>query len=253
MARALRSMLWRAVAYAVVLELMLIPAILYFPEFEKHTRQLRAMAPLPVLRDIVDTLEEGGVFAYVTGQHFFKGCNTLGTAAAVLLAAGAVAGEVHRGTFEIWLARPVSRVRLLTERWIQGALAVTLPVVATTLSIPWLLTKVGYALPYSPLLLSAVQQCAMLLAIYSTTFFLSTLARAPMGIAFAMLVFTIFQFAVYLVERMTHWSLFRLTDVERFLDIQRTGGFDWRALGPLVFVTLAMYVASLVSFARRTP
>jgi ABC-type transport system involved in multi-copper enzyme maturation permease subunit len=61
------------------------------------------------------------VFAYVTGQHFFKGCNTLGTAAAVLLAVGAVAGEAHRGTLEIWLARPLSRRRILSERWVQGA------------------------------------------------------------------------------------------------------------------------------------
>jgi ABC-type transport system involved in multi-copper enzyme maturation permease subunit len=253
MARALHSLLWRGIAFAVVLELMLIPAVLYFPEFERHTAQLRAMAPLPVLRGIIDTLEEGGVFAYVTGQHFFKGCNTLGTAAAVLFAAGAVAGESHRGTLEIWLARPVSRNRLLSERWIQGALAVVLPVVATTLTIPWLVSTVGYELDYGPLLLSSVQQNAMLLAIYSVTFFLSTLARSPAGITFAMLFTTIFMFAVYLVERLTHWSIFRLTDVERFLYIQANGTFEWSKLSPLVAVIALSFVASLVAFRRRVP
>ena len=253
MGRALRSILWRAVAFFVVLEAMLIPAILYWPDFQKNVKQLRAMAPLPVLRSIVDTLEEGGVFAYVTGQHFFKGCNTLGTAAAVLLACGAVAGESHRGTLEIWLARPVSRLRMLTERYVQGALGVTLPVIATTLTIPMLLEQVGTTLPLRPLLLSAVQESALLLAIYSIVFFLSTRARSPMGIAFGMLAFTIFQFAIYLVERLTHWSIFRLTDVERFLYIQKYGTFDWAAFVPLVAISAAFYVASVISFRYRTP
>lgn len=253
MGRALHSIFWRAVGFLVVLELMLVPAILYFPEFKKHTQSLRAMAPLPVLRNVIDTLEAGGVFAYVTGQHFFKGCNTLGTAAAVLFACGAVAGEVHRGTFEIWLARPISRRRMLTERWLQGAAAVTIPVLLTTLTIPWLLGFVEQSLPLWPLVLCALQQSALLVAVYSLTFFLSTLARAPMGIAFVMLFFTVLQFSIYLVENVTHISIFRLTDVERFLYIQQHGTFEWSKLLPLLALSALAYVASLVAFSRRTP
>ena len=250
---ALRSILWRAIGFFLVLEAMLVPAILYWPDFQKHVDKLRALAPIPVLRNVIDTLEEGGVFAYVTGQHFFKGCNTLGTAAAVLLAVGAVAGESHRGTLEIWLARPLSRRRILTERYVQGALAVALPVLLSTLTIPPLVAHVGAEIQLAPLMRSALHQCAMLLAIYSVAFFLSTRARAPLGIAFVLLFFTIFEFAVYLVERLTNWSVFRMTDVERFLDIQRTGSFDWRVLGPLLGTCGAMYVAALISFERRTP
>jgi ABC-2 type transport system permease protein len=253
MARAMRSVLWRGVGFALVLELMLVPALLYFPDFERNIKQLRAMAPLPVLRGIVDTLEQGGVFAYSTGQHFFKGCNTLGTAAAVLLAAGAVAGESHRGTLEIWLARPLSRRRILTERWLQGALALVLPVFASTATIPWLLERVGHTLPYGPLFLCATQQCALLLAIYAFTFFLSTMSRAPLGISFAVLFFTIFQFAVYLVERVTHWSIFRLSDVERFLAIQKGEALEVRYSAPLAAITVGLFVAAHVAFARRTP
>jgi ABC-2 type transport system permease protein len=253
MGRALRSTLGRAVGFAIVLELMLIPAILYWPEFQKHTRELRALAPLPVMRQMIDTLEQGGVFAYVTGQHFFKGCNTLGTAAAVLLAVGAVAGEAHRGTLEIWLARPLSRRRILSERYLQGALGLALPVVATTLTIPVLLARVGATLPLAPLVLCALHESLLLLAIYSLAFLLSTLSRSPLGIAFGMLSFTIFQFAIYMVERLTHWSVFRLADVERFLYVQAHGTLDPRVVTPLLAICAAAYVASLVAFARRTP
>jgi hypothetical protein len=199
MGRALRSTLGRAIGFFVVLELMLIPAVLWWPEFAKHTKQLRAMAPLPVMRGLVDTLEQGGAFAYVTGQHFFKGCNTLGTAAAVLLAAGAIAGEAHRGTLEIWLGRPLSRTRILTERFAAGALAVALPVFATTLTIPPLAARVGATLELGPLMLCAAQESLLLLAIYAIGFFLSSISRSPFAIAFALLFFTIFEFA-------TTWS-----------------------------------------------
>lgn len=253
MARALSSMLWRAVGFFVVLEVMLIPAILYWPDFQKHIGKFRAMAPLPVMRGIIDTLETGGAFAYVTGQHFFKGCNTLGVAAAVLMSVGAVAGEAHRGTLEIWLARPLSRWRLLTERYVQGALAVCVPVFATTLTIPLLAEHVGAKLPYGPLLWSALHTNLLLLAIYSVGFFFSTLSRAPLSIAFGLLFLMILQFALYLVEKATHYSLFRLTDVERFLEIQKRGGLDLRIAAPLVLFSAALYIASLKAFARRTP
>jgi len=253
MIRWLNSTLGRGIGFFIVLELMLVPAVLYWPDFSKHIGKFRALAPLPVMRGIIDTLETGGAFAYVTGQHFFKGCNTLGVAAAVLLSVGAVAGEAHRGTLEIFLARPVSRTRLLTERYVEGALAVCLPVFASTLTIPALLEHIGEKLTYGPLLWSALHTNLLLLAIYSLGFFLSTLSRTPLAIAFALLFFTILQFALYLVERVTHWSLFRLTDVERFLEIQKRGGLDPKYWLPLAGVSLALYIASLRAFARRTP
>jgi len=42
------------------------------------------------------------VIGYISGQHFFKGCNTLGTAAAVLFAVGAVAGDVCGRIRSVW-------------------------------------------------------------------------------------------------------------------------------------------------------
>jgi len=253
MGRAVQSIFWRAIGFFVVLEAMLVPAVLYWPDFIKNFAPLRELIPLPVLRDAADSIAAGGAFAYVAGQHFFKGCNTLGTAAAVLMAVGAVAGESQRGTLEIWLARPLSRKRILSERWLQGALATTVPVFVSTLTIPWLLQQVDVECGYKPLILGALHQNLLLLAIYGLSFFLSTLARSPLGIAFVMLFLTILQFAIYMVERVTHWSLFRLTDIERFLWINKHGALDPRIWIPLAGVIVASYVASLVAFERRTP
>jgi ABC-type transport system involved in multi-copper enzyme maturation permease subunit len=250
---ALRTLLFRLTGFTVLLEAMLVGAILYWPTFREHIGRLRGLVPLPVVQNLLQAVETGGLGAYVAGQHFFKGCNTLGTAAAVLFAAGAVAGEAHRGTLEVWLARPLSRRRILLERWGFGALAVVLPIFLTTLSIPWLLTYVDDRLPLRPLLLGAVHQSAFLLAFYSLTFLFSTLGRSALPIATAVLFLSTFEFAIYLVERVTHYSIFRLADMERFMRIFRTGGLEMGLVTALALASLVCLGASLFAFERRVP
>lgn len=253
MERTLRAYLLPTLAYFILLETMLAAALLYWPNFEENVGALKAMAPLDMLKDMVDTLAQGGIEAYVTGQHFFKGCNTLGTAAAVLFSAGAVAGEVHRGTLEVWLARPFSRKRLLLERWIVGALALALPILLTTLTVPWLLGFVDTEVALQPLMLCALQQAIFLVALYSLTFFLSTLFDTPMGIALSVLFLTTLEFAIYLVKVVTHFSMYRLTDIEVFMKIMKSNELNWMQVGPMLGFTALMLIASLVAFSRKVP
>jgi len=248
-----RGAIWRGLFLAAVLELMLVPAILYWPSFEQNVSKLRSMTPLPVLKHMVTTLEASGVFAYVAGQHFFKGANVLGAMAAVLFAMGAVAGEAHRGTLEILLARPVSRRRILTERYLQGALALILPVLVTTLTIPWLLTFVHEPGTLPPYMLAAVHESIFLLAIYSLAFFWSCVGRRPLVIATGMIFLTILQFAIYLVESATHYSAIRLVDIEVLMRIQGQRALDPSIVVPLLAVSVVAFLASQAAFARRVP
>ncbi len=248
-----RGALWRGLFLALVLELMLVPAILYWPQFEQNVGKLRSLTPLPVLKQLVGSLEAGGVFAYVAGQHFFKGCNVLGAIAAVLFALGAVAGEAHRGTLELWLSRPLSRRRILSERYLQGALALVLPLFATTLTIPWLLAFVDEPGTLEPYLLAAAHQGAFLLAIYSAAFCWSAFGRRPMVIAVGMLFVVILQFALYLVERATHWSLVRLSDIEVLMRIHGQRELDPSIVLPLLGFSALAFVVSLAAFERRVP
>lgn len=248
----MRRGLWLlSLATFVILELMLIAAVLYWPQFEDNVPALRLVAPF--LREQVDYIADRGVIPYVTGQHFFKGCNTLGTLAAVLFAAGAVAGEAHRGTLEIWLARPYSRARLLTVRFLAGALAFTLPVFLTTATIPLMEEWADEPFDLVPLLLCAAHQSCLLLAIYALTFFLSTIGSQPLKIALTVLFLSTFSFAIYFIKKVTHYSLFRLADMEDFVRIHDDMALNWSVCGPLLGVTVFFWLASIVAFARRTP
>ena len=249
----LRAKLWMGLAYFVVLEALLVAAMLYWPQFAKNLEHLKSLIPLDVLRDMADKIEESGASAYVHAQHFFKGCNALGGLVAVIFAMNAVAGEAQRGTLEIWLARPLSRRRLLLERWCAGAFWICLPVLVSTATVPWLGSLVDESFDLPLLLLCAAHQCLFLLAIYSLTFLASAASSNPLAIGFSMLLAAIGELSLYMIERLTHWSAFRFADVGLYQQIYDGGSLPWRITLSLAAVSVVCVLAALRVFARRTP
>ena len=253
MERTLRSYLVPSLLYALLLEAMIAAAILYWPDFEDNIDAYGDILPFESVRKMVDSIADTGVSAYVNLQHFYKACNVLGTAAAVFFAVGAVAGEANRGTLELWLSRPVSRTRMLLERYIAGALAMILPIFLTSATIPWLLEQVGEEMSLSGLMLSSAHESLFLLVLYSLAFCLSTISSRPMPIALGLLFVTIFQFSIYLVMEWTHYSWFRLADLDDFQTILRTGELDLSICGPLAIANAVLLGLSLFLFHRRVP
>ncbi|MEM8711812.1 MAG: ABC transporter permease subunit [Planctomycetota bacterium] len=254
MIRGFKGYALYAFGFFLVLEMMLAAAIYWWPNFMENIGSIKALAaPVPMLKQLVGQVDKGGVAGYVVGQHYFKGCATLGTAAAVLFASGAVAGEAHRGTMESWLARPVSRLRLLTERWIFGLLAVIVPVFATSATIPQLLKLVDQTMEWNDLILCSVHMSAFLAAVYSITFLWSALGSEPLRISFIMLFGAILTFAIYLVENITNYSLYRLVDIEVFMEIVMKDRLDWVYVAPMLSLAVVLYGGSVAAFRRRIP
>jgi len=253
--RRLRAGLFTyALAYTVLLTFMVATAVIYWPWFEQNIQAVRDFtAPIPVLRTMVGDLEEAGFVGYVVGQHFFKGCSTLGTAAAVLFAAGAVAGEAHRGTLEIWIGRPFSRLRILSQRYAAGALGSVVPVFASTLTIPWFAAHVDEEIALVPLLWCAAHQSLFLLAIYSLTFLLSALGTNPTRIALSVLFFTTLEFALYMVGNVTHYSLFRLSDIDEYMRAYDHSRLDAHVALPLALASMLTFAGAWLAFRRRVP
>jgi len=249
----LRAKLWMGIAYFVVLEALLVAAVLYWPQFAKNLEHLKSLIPLDVLREMADRIEESGASAYVHAQHFFKGCNALGGLVAVIFAMNAVAAEAQRGTLEIWLARPLSRRRLLLERWCAGAFWLCAPVLVSTATVPLLGRFVDERFDLPLLLVCATHQSLFLLAMYSITFLGSAASSNPLAIGFSMLLLAIGELSLYMIERLTHWSVFRFADVGLYQGIYDTGSVPWHITLPLAAVSLACVLVSLRVFSRRTP
>jgi len=253
MSRSVKHYALAGTGFFLLLEAMLVAAILYWPNFRDNVNAVKALAPTQLLRELVEGMSQEGVLAYVNAQHFFKGCNTMGVAASVLFAINVVAGEAHRGTLELLLSRPISRSRILLEKWVSGALAVVIPIFLTSLTIPWLLTFVDETAPIGLVLLCAVHQSLFLLLIYTVAFFWSCLSSKPINIAFAMLFVTTFEFAIYLVKDLTHWSIFRVVDIDDYSKIVHTGELPVGYTIGMSVAILVLISASLAAFKRRSP
>lgn len=250
----IRTGIVRALLYALVLEGLLAAAILFWPDFrDNQPAILKLTQKVPAMQRFSAGIMESGIQGYVCGQHYFKVCSTLGAAAAILFAMGAVAGEAHRGTLEIWLARPVTRRRLLLERWTLGALVTIVPVYATSATVPWLLERVGETMQQSDLLLCSTLQSLFLLAIFGLTFLWSVVGRQPTTIAFGMLLVCIGQFALFFVKDATHWSLFRVVDFRVFPTICARDALPLGSTLVLTGIIVVTLAASLMLFERRTP
>ena len=254
MFRGARGYLIYGLGFFVVLEIMLVAAVYWWPTFEENLPSIKAIAaPIRSWSSLVDQVDQFGVSGYIVGQHFFKGCSALGTAAAVLFAANAIAGEAHRGTMEIWLARPVSRLRLMSERWLGGLMVVTVPVFATSATVPYLLSMFDKTMPMSDLMRCSVHMSAFLAAIYAVAFLWSSYGSEPMRISFVMLFASVMVFALYLVEGVTHYSLYRLVEIKVFMRIITEDAMNWTLLAPMLACTVVAYVLSARAFGQRVP
>jgi len=249
----LKHLFWFGLVFFLVLEAMAIIAIRFWPDFRESLPALLGLVKsIPMAGKFLEDMG-GEFFGYVAGQHFFKACTPMGTAAATLFAIGAVAGEAHRGTLEILLARPYSRARLLGERYAAGLLAVALPVLLSSATLPLMAPMVDETISLTTAMLCAVHEILFLATIYGLTFLLSTRSSSPIQIIMVVLFGAIFSFGLYMVKTASVLSPFRLADIPDFMEISRSGSLDWRVCGPLVLASALLYYAAYRSFLQRVP
>jgi hypothetical protein len=87
--------------------------------------------------------------------------------------------------------------------------------------------------------------------LYALTFALSCAGSRPLVIGFGMLLFMLAEFSIYLVQTLTHWSLFRLTDIDAFAYIGATHSLEWTKVLPMTLAVVVLFELSQRLYARR--
>ena len=215
-----------ALAYVVILEMLIIPVLLLWPEIYADLQRSTLFRSLGVdwIKRLGDSVsnrdEEIAYLNWCAVMLFFRSTNLVGTAAAVLLGTGLFARERESNTFEFLLARPVSRTRILWQKAWPTALVVTLPIyLVNATAIPWS-WHLDLDLPKWELFLASTHAAVFALCFLSATTWLSIVLRVQAHVAASIGAFAIVQIGAYLTQRVRPYSLFRLVD------------FDW--YGPLL-------------------
>ncbi|GAB4151950.1 MAG: hypothetical protein Fur0037_20710 [Planctomycetota bacterium] len=224
--REIRVMAW---IYFAILLLMLVPAILVWPDLYADLQRASAMAKAigswgEFMRRAIDAMknpdEDFAFLSYMALQMYFKGTNVAGIAASVLIGTGLVARERETTTLEYLLSRPVSRGRILWQKTWPCLLALVIPIfLANWAAIP-IARSIGYGLPFSGVTWCSVHAAAFVALLFVLTVLASVHCRIQAHAAFLVGGVVILELAIYFIPVLRVASLFRVSD------------FDW--YGPIM-------------------
>ncbi|MFO1051544.1 MAG: ABC transporter permease subunit [Planctomycetota bacterium] len=213
--REIRGM---AIAYAVILELLLIPAVLLWPDVKQGLSGLVRLMPMRSLRDAFNAMmspdDDVAYRAYLAVQVFFKGTNIVGIAGAVLLGTGLIARERENQTLEFLVSRPISRSRILWGKFWVVALILIVPIFVTSWTVIPLskVDSVAVDIPFDVVTICCVHASAFVLAVLAITTLISVLGRSQVSTAFWIGAVVLVEATTYFVQGINAASAFRLSD-----------------------------------------
>ncbi len=234
--RELRVM---ALVYLLILELLAVPVILWWPDLygDLQKSSLFRNAPVDVVRRIfegvTDKNEDVAYRNWIAAMLFFRSVNLAGIAAAVLFGTALFAREREAQTFEFLLARPVSRARILFEKSWPTALCVTIPIFLANWSAIFWSHQIELVLPFWTVTLASAHAAVFVLCLLAFTTWVSVLCRVQAHVAFWVGGITIVQIGVYLTQRLRQFSFFRLSDFEWYGPILSGNTPAWQMFDPI--------------------
>jgi len=235
---------WREVrlmgfAYLVILELLAIPVILWWPDIYGDLQRSTFFQGFQVdlvkriIEGVTDRDEDIAYLNWVAVMLFFRSTNLVGVAAAVLLGTGLFARERENQTLESLLARPVSRGHILWHKVWPCALTVTLPIFVVNASALYWSDVIEFGLPPWELLLASVHAAAFVLCFLMATVWLSVICRVQAHVAAFVGAFAVLQIGVYLTQRIRQFSLFHIADFEWYGPILSGNTPAWQMFDPI--------------------
>ncbi len=255
-----REVRFMTLVYLAILALMMVPAVLVWPDLYADLQRPSAMATAvgsmgDFLRRAMDALrnpdEDFAYLNYMALQLFFKGANVAGIAAAGLLGTGLFAREREAMTFEFLLSRPISRASILWHKFWPCTLAIAIPIfVASVLAVP-LSERIGFGLPIDRVLWCSVHNALFVLLVFLLTVLASIRCRVQAHAAFWVGGFVVVNLAIYFIPVVRLGSLFRLSDFDWYGPIMAGNRGPWQMFDPwhhegltswLLLANLALYL-----------
>lgn len=246
--------LWlMTLAYLLIMQAILIPAIALWPDLRIIGQQLKPIVLVAkilqsvLFRELIGALDQYA--DYYALQAFFKGGNFCGAAAAILLGTGLIARERESQTLEFLLSRPVSTSKILFAKFSVAAIAVIVPIYLVAWSgIPLSYWIVDESLSFTATTVAATHCSIFVLSILSLTTLCSVVFRLQAHAAAAAGLFIVIQCALYLIQTARQYSYLRVADIEIYGPIMKGklhmgdlfGSIQiWLLLGSLIVYLIA--------------
>jgi ABC-2 type transport system permease protein len=249
--KMLRDEWVKLVAFFIFMGAVAVVQTVFWPKIRVMLPSILEIVPRKFKFLIGGMQTEGFVYFTIT-QQMMKNIGMFGSALAVILGASAVAKEVEAGTMELLLAQPVSRKRVLLEKYLFNLGILFIPVVISTLLTYPAALIIGESISLTGLLIAGLYGFFIVAVAYSATFFLGVLIDAQMQVIVAGLGFCLLMFILTVFKSTSFLSLYGYMGLDLMRPI-----FTFHAV-PLVemvvfaLLSAALFAASWWRFSKTT-
>lgn len=251
---------WREVrlmtfAYVLLLEVILVPTILLWPEIRQEIGALERIMPMQVLKNMIRAIADpdasAAYTAYMSVRLFFEGANIVGIAAAVLLGTPLIARERENGTLDLLLSRPVTRTRILLTKFGVIAAAIVIPLFLVSWSAIGWSRLVDENIAFWPVTLATMHAAAFVLMFAALTCLCSVYANTQAHAAFAIGAVVVSQVALFFTQSIGKASVFQLSSFDVYQPVMSGNqSFTRLFFGSTVWLLLAAVVLLGIAVAR---
>ncbi len=252
--RALRDDWWKVLAYLAILVINVVVVLRAYPTFEANLSQLMNLMP-DFLSFVATALLDAGeqrLQVFMGINHFFKGANMIGPAAAIILALGTVVREVEIGTIGLLLSRPISRTRILVSFAAVHLLELLLPLTLVTVSLPFLADcLIDREVALLPFLWANLHASAFIGMVYALSLLTAVLLHEQIKVAAVIGGVCIISFMLYFIDAARPFTLYRLSSIDVYVDLVKGGALPLAELALCLGIGGACLAGAILIFRRK--
>lgn len=246
---------WKFVIFLLILMITGIVVVYFYPTFKEIQPDLNSkMIGMPkFLKDLAQKQLSiiTGYPAYLGSQWFEKNLKQFVVIFAILLAMGCLAKEAENKTLELLLSKPISRTRVILEKFITisaGMFFLTIipSMIIYPFSLFWGRDIIGLAI--TQLILGNIVIFSLAFVILSYTFFFSVLFNDQVKAAVGGIILTLVFWLLTLFKLTENFSIFNhCNSMPLFLK----GEMNWNEVSLLFSVGILFMFLSIYAFNRK--
>lgn len=226
-----------------------IAQCLFWPTINKMLPKVIKAIP-DVFRGLFENVISEGFPFFIITQQFMKNIGMFGGFLAVLVAASAVARELENGTMEFLLAQPISRIRVLTEKYFLNLAFLAVPVILSTLVLYPAALSINESVDLGHLFLASIYAFTILAIVYSFTFCVGVFIDNQMHVISGGLFFVLVMGICVFFDATKYLSIYAWLDRDYLGPVLNTGLLPWHMIAIFIVINAALFGVAFLRFRR---
>ncbi len=252
--RIAREDWWKIGALTAILLTNMIATVFAYPTFQANYGMLMNLVPsfMGFVKNALNEAGKGGLPVFMAVNHFFKGANVIGPAAAIVLALGTVVREVEIGSIGLLLSRPVSRRRILWTFAACHLVELMVPLFLVSALIPFVSSHaIDKEVALAPLLVATVHAAAFIAAIYSIALLAAVVFAEQIRVAAFAGGVCIVSFMLYFIDATRPYTLYALSSIEGYMSMARGEPMPLAKFAACIAIAITAIGAATALFERK--